>query len=329
MTLSLPSWGAFLRRSIASLPLMLLLITQSGCRPACDKMEPQIACPLPSCRIASLPSAFPNLTSEEKQQEWSKELLIANVFAKECDFYRAITSYKRALILLPPSADTRRLQINYALLLCYYLGGKHQEALNIFETTDLSQANTDFPAFNNLLLIVYDCYLITKQEEKASCVLEIIRKFSPDSAEDLLLYQKLKEGDPIEASAIIDQHQDNAEMKKDFAFYEQFAKSPQKARLLNAILPGAGYYYVGQRKSAMTSFVINALFTAAAYQFFHRGYPAAGAITASLEAGWYLGGINGAGIEAEEFNTRLYEGVSKKILAEQFCFPVLMFETSF
>ena len=193
----------------------------------------------------------------------------------------------------------------------------------------MSQVNPDFPAFNNLLLIVFDCYLQTQHEDKAECLLEIIRKFSPETADDLSLYQNLKSGEIESSRCLISQHRESEAMEKDFAFYDQFAKSPRKARILNAVLPGAGYYYVGQRRSAMTSFIINVLFTAAAYQFFRNGYPAAGAITASIEAGWYLGGINGAGLEAHEFNTRLYEGISRKILTDNACFPVLMFETSF
>lgn len=306
-----------------------LAITQAGCGPACSKMEPTIVCPLPTYRVQTQPSAFPPLTSQEREQEWAKELIIGDTFARESDFYRAITSYKRALILLPQCCSERHLQLDYDLILCYYLGGKYQEAINLFEESDLSQANPDFPAFNHLLLIVYDCYFQTHQEDKASCLLEIIRKFSPESANDLQLYQTLKEGNIEEARCLIAEHRDSEEMMQNFAFYDQFAKSPKKARILNAILPGAGYYYVGQRRSAMTSFIINALFTAAAFQFFRNGYPAAGAITASIEAGWYLGGINGAGIEAQEFNTRLYEGISRKILSDSYCFPILMFDTSF
>jgi len=318
------------KNSVISLFLIAgLALTQVGCQPACQKMEPVITCPLPVHRLSTLPSAFSPLSAEEREQEWAKELMIGDVFAKECDFYRAITCYKRALILLPTAAIKRRLQLDYDLVLCYYLGGKYQESINIFEASDLSQANSDFPAFNHLLLIVYDCYLQTHQEEKGDCVLEIIRKFSPESAADLFLYQTLKEGEMEKGRCLIAQHQGGEEMERDFAFYDQFSKSPKKARLLNALLPGAGYYYVGQRRSAITSFIINALFTAAAYQFFRHGYPAAGLITSSLEAGWYLGGINGAGIEAQEFNTRLYEGISRKALTEHFCFPVLMFETSF
>lgn len=312
-------------------PLLIvgLALTQVSCQPVCQKMEPTIVCQVPTYRLSTLPSSFPTLSPMEQQQEWGKELLIGDVFAKESDFYRAITSYKRALILLPPSEVARRLQLNYDIVLCYYLGGKHQEVINTFEASELSQANPDFPAFNNLLLIVYDSYLQTKQEDKAECVLEVIRKFSPETADDLLLYQNLKQGNIEIARCLMSQHRDAEAMEMDFAFYDQFAKSPKKARVLNAILPGAGYYYVGQRRSAMTSFIINALFTAAAYQFFRHGYPAAGAITTSLELGWYIGGINGAGIEAREFNTRLYEGISRKILNEHAGFPVLMFETSF
>lgn len=309
--------------------MMGLALTNVGCQPICQKIEPVLSCPIPSYRINNLPSAFPSLSPEESQQEWAKELLMGDVFAKECDFYRAITCFKRALILLPSNEIERRLQLDYDLILCYYLGGKYQEAINIFEESELSQATASFPAFNNLLLIIYDCYLQTKQEDKAGCALEVIRKFSPETSHDLLLYQNLKSGEIEVSRCLMSQHRDAEDMKMNFAFYDQFAKSPRTARTLNALLPGAGYYYVGQHRSALTSFIINALFTAAAYQFYHRGYYAAGTITASLEMGWYLGGINGAGIEAQEFNTRLYEGVSRKILTEHDCFPVLMFETSF
>lgn len=269
------------------------------------------------------------LSSEEKQRAWGKEILIGDTFAREADFYRAITCYKRALILLPTHENERRLQIDYDIMLCYYLGGKYGDVIQIFEESDLSQANPDFPAFKHLVIIVYDSYLQIKQEEKAACALEVIRKFSTETAEDLLLYQKLKEGKLDEVRCLISEHRKSEQMAVEFAFYDQFAKSPKKARTLNALLPGAGYYYLGQRRSAMTSFIINALFTAAAYQFFRNGYYAAGAFTTSLEMGWYIGGINGAGIEAQQFNTRLFEGVGRKILNENDGFPILMFETSF
>lgn len=301
----------------------------TGCQPACRKMDPIIVHTPQSCEINLLPSAFPPLSLEERQQEWAKELIIGDVFARDLDLYRAITSYKRALILLPSDRLDRKIQIDYNLILAYYLGQKYQESVNIFEASELAVANPLFPAFNNLLLILYDCYLQLGQEDKTERIFELIEKFSPETAQDLAIYTALKTGNTACIQEAIQGHRNQAQVEESLALYDTLAKSPKKARTLNAILPGAGYYYIGQRKSAWTSFVINTLFTAAAYQFFHRGYWAAGLITTSLEFGWYMGGINGAGLEAEEFNTHLYEGIGKKVLEENSLFPCLMFETTF
>ncbi len=319
--------------SFVSLLLILgLALAQVSCQPTYQKIEPKIDPPLALTvhHLQTLPSAFPPISAAERKEEWAKELLIGEAFAKEWDLYRAITCYKRALVLLPPQERERRLQLDYDLILCYYLGNKYQEALNLFEASDLSQADPRFPAFHDLLLLVYDCYLQTDQEKKAAGLFYIIQQFSQEEeSENILLYQTLKKGEIQEVHDFLARYSRGESLAGEFAAYGRFAKSPEKARFLNAVLPGAGYYYVGQKKSALTSFIINALFTAAAYQFFRNGYPAVGLITASLEMGWYVGGINGAGIEAAEFNHRLYEGVSRKMLTEQKAFPMLMFKMSF
>ncbi len=306
--------------------LALLMLSSCSLK---TKFEPRITYIPPTTRISDLPSAFQPLTEEERTQDWGKELILGNAFAEEWDLYRAITCYKRALILLPCDNIDRKLQIEYDLILAYYLGQKYQEAINIFEAGSISNANADFPAFSNLAILLYDCYLQIKQEEKATCVYQIIEKASPETAQDLALYTDIKAGDIAAVQVDIDCHPKRECLQADFDNYYEFAKSPKKARLYNAILPGLGYYYVGQKRAAVTSFLINALFTAAAYQFFHKGYIAAGAITASIEYGWYYGGINGAGIAANEFNQSLFEGTGKKILSDNNCFPVLIFETSF
>lgn len=306
-----------------------LISCLASCQPTYQRMEPVIVYPESTSEVSELPSPFPPLTEEELNEDWGKELSIADTFARELDLYRAITCYKRALILLPEEAIERELQIKYDLILCYYLGQKYQEAVNLFEESELTNINPLFPAFSNLLLILYDSYSQLRQEDKANQVWQLIDKCSPETATDLTLYSIIKKGELAQVEEAISSHRNQEKMQETLAVYYQHAKSPKKARTLNAILPGAGYYYIGQKKSALTSFLINTLFTAAAYQFFDRGYWAAGLITTSLELGWYLGGINGAGLEAEEFNTHLYEGAGKKILIDNALFPILMFETSF
>ena len=91
-------------------------------------------------------------------------------------------------------------------------------------------------------------------------------------------YQMLVEGD-LEGM----QNQTQNPALQNFAHqYLSNNKSIQKARLLNAVLPGSGYYYVGQKQSALTSFLLNVLFSTAAYQFFDNGQYAAGIIMSSF-----------------------------------------------
>ena len=94
-------------------------------------------------------------------------------------------------------------------------------------------------------------------------------------------------------------------------------------------MPGSGYLYLGQKKSALTSFLLNGLFIYAAYEFFHHGYTAAGIITTSFEAGWYFGGIYGAGEEAKFYNERIYNEEACTLMQTKKIFPFFMLKYSF
>lgn len=311
--------------------LLGLLLTLSSCVTSASKdiLQPKITYSADPYKIQSLPSAFSPLSEEEKAEGWSKEYILGHAFAKEMDLYRAITCYKSALILLPEDRIERRLELTYDIMLSYYLGNKYQDVVNTFETSELTHVNPLFPAFNNLLLILYDSYRETDQCDKAETLYETIGKCSPETGEDLALYDAVLEGDLTSTQTIACSHRDSVEIQPFIDAYYTNALKPSKARFLNAVLPGAGYYYVGQKKAALTSFIINALFTAATVQLFCNHYYAAGAIVGSMELGWYYGGINGAGIEAQEYNNQLFHGAGKRMLCERKIFPVLMFQTAF
>lgn len=307
------------------LALICGLFTACCCKESCE-IEPCVTFSTPLHVIESLPSAFPDLTDEELKEDWAKELLIGNKFARENDLYRAITAYKRALILVPSHHIYRRQQIEYDIILSYYLGGKYQEAVEAFEVSSLVTISSQFLAFDNLLQILYDSYTNAGQFAKAEKVLELIQKVRPETSLKLQLAQNVLNADfyRLENACY-----SNEGLTQFLAAYEDNAKSVRKAKTLNALLPGAGYYYIGQKNTAMTAFLVNSLFIAAAYYFFDQGNWGAGAITTSLEMGWYLGGINGAGLGAKEFNERLYEGLAKDYMIREHLFPVLTFQTSF
>jgi tetratricopeptide (TPR) repeat protein len=321
-----PSSGAYFSK------ILILLVSCGflwGCHPKSCLLEPQLTYVPQKKLIESLPSAFERLTPEEARQDWGKELRIALVFAIDMDFYRAITAFKRALVLLPPKYADRRKQIEFSIVQCYYLGNKYQEALDFFDNSSLVSVTSAFPAYPELRLILYDCYQHTDQEDKAVFIRSLIEQTNPETIQELDLSEAFREGDLDQVLELSAEHPDRDNIQQFLCEYELAAKSVKKAQMLNAVLPGAGYYYIGQTNSAMTSFMINALFIWAAWHFFERGDIAAGIITTSLETGWYFGGINGAGLGAKEYNQRLYETNVKEIMIRDRLFPVLMIGKTF
>lgn len=309
--------------------ILMAALLLTGCHPKSLVLEPGIIYFPQERQFRMLPSDFPELSKEELKEDWGKELKIAIRFARELDLYRAITSYKRAFFLLPNDKTDRRLQIEYSIILCYYLGHKYDEAVNAFEDSHLSQVSTTFPAFRDLVIILYDSYKEKEENEKAEAIFNLLEKGSPDTARNLEMYEAVKEGDITEVCILADAYPHGEAVKNFLSCYCTQAKSVRTAQMLNAILPGAGYYYVGQKNSALTSFMINASFIAASWYFFDHGNYGAAIITSSLELGWYVGGINGSGLAVKEWNQYIYRENGKELLIEIGLFPVLMLGASF
>lgn len=310
---------------IACGSIFLSVLVLSGCQTNSCQIEPQIVYAPPRQFVESLPSAFPPLSVKEYRQDWGKELIIANAFARELDLYRAITSYKRALILLPGNLIERRQEIEYGIVLSYYLGQKYQDVVETFEHGVLCNATDTFPAYDDLLIILYDSYHQLGKEERASKFLNGLDHGDNDLVSRLQLSEAVQKADFCTLTS-----PPFAETADAFMMtYNSQAKSVSKAQTLNAVIPGAGYFYVGQKQTAFTSLMINALFIAAAYHFFEHGNIAGGIIVSSLEFGWYFGGINGAGLAAKEYNERLYDCTAKEFMLQRKLFPVLMLNYAF
>lgn len=308
-------------KSIIHNTLFLWILLLTGCVVNSGPFEPKIGYAA-SCRnVEQLTSAFPPLVEQDRQEDWGKELYLGLEFAAEFDLYRAITCYKRALYLAPPS---HLFEIEYHLVEAYYLGGKYQEVVETYEASHLGEVPLTFTPLKELLLMLYDSYQKMGQCAKAERIQLFLQSIDAPLAENVATYQAVVDADFSQFADF-----ENEELDSLASCYCSRAKSTRTAQTLNALLPGAGYFYVGQSKTALTSFVINALFTWAAYQFFDHGYTAAGIITTSMEMGWYLGGINGAGIAAREWNERLYESQGKEFLMCQGLFPILMFTYAF
>lgn len=309
--------------------LFVFLAVVCSCQRVPDKIEPTMSYAVQDRYLLSLPSPFILLSEEEKAQDWGKEMQIGFGFAHQLDLYQAITAFKRAEFLIPPSETERFLELQYEILLCYYIGKKWKDVIYTFDHTPLRHVNDSFPALHDLLLIMYEAYNQEKMEEKANWTLRLIHQYYPEEAQKLYLSNALTKGDLPTVEAIADGPPPQAYLQDFLAKYEVQKKSAGKAQLFNALLPGAGYLYLGQKQSAATAFFLNGLFIAASAYCFDQGNIAAGIIFTSFEAGWYFGGIYGGGLEAKAYNERLYETMATPMMNRERLFPALMLNYAF
>lgn len=301
----------------------------SSCSSKAARFEPSPAIEITRQDIERRPTAFPPLSECERQTDWGKELFIAHAFARELDLYRAITFYKRAWLLIPRAETSRLYEIEFCIIESYWFGKKYCEAIQFFESSYLAGVQGDFPSFRELLILLYECYSELGECDKADKILQLIEKKECNLSLALKLSDALRIGDlGLAESLAIDTKYANTIYSFGDSIRREW-KSPRRAQIYNAVLPGLGYWYVGQKKSAATSFVINALFIGASYYFFESGNWPMGLITASLETGWYFGGINGAGLEAKEYNESFYNHTGRAMMTSLDLFPILMLETSF
>jgi TM2 domain-containing membrane protein YozV len=307
---------------------VFLVVATHSCYRVPENIEPKIDYAIQDRYLLDLPSPFPPLTAEEWQQDWAKEYRIAMGFAHQLDLYQAITAFKRAEFLVPPESRSRKLEIDYEILLCYYLGRKYPDVIDTFEHTDLHFVDPSFPAFHDLLVILYDSYNQANEPKKAAQTLDYIRAYYPETAEKLALSSSLQKADLPEIKAYAAKSE-YAYLNDLLSAYEKDKKSITKAQTLNAIVPGAGYLYLGQKQSALTALLLNGLFIGATYYFFHHGNVPAGVIFASFEAGWYFGGIYGAGEEAKFYNERVYERYATPMMNQKGLFPGFMIQYAF
>ncbi len=273
---------------------------------------------------------FLPLTIEEQGSDWGKEYRIGLAFAADFDLYRAITEFKRALCLIPEVRRERRLELEYLVALAYFLGQKYVEVVYAVESTELLTVDGSFPAWRDLLVILYESYNQLGRPGHAEHILKLLEVEDPAAMQKLTLLSAVRQADfdtlCLDAEKFPEQY---GYLNNIVTGYRLGAKSVRKAQVLNAVLPGAGYWYVGLKQTAVTALLINTLFIAAGAKLIADGHTAAGAIVLSLEGGWYFGGIAGAGFAAKSYNEKLYCDFAGKITQREEYFPSMMLRYTF
>ncbi|MBS0623317.1 MAG: tetratricopeptide repeat protein [Verrucomicrobia bacterium] len=316
-----------------SLTLLVSVLYLASCTRVPSKLEPIVKapkhpkeimrekrCELPVPKGFSV-SPFEPMKEEEKQTDWGKEYFLGLAFAADFDLYRAITEFKKALFFNPP--EERALEIEYAIVLSYFLGRKYTEVAYIAETTHLGKVSNYFPAFHDLVVMLYESYWQLGLYDHANNLLTMLDECD---AEKLLFLSAVLDADFEGLTAY---SEDKPYLRNMIEGYEKHAKSIKTAQCLNAVLPGAGYWYIGQKQTAVTALLVNSLFIGAASYFFVDGNIPAGVITLSLESGWYFGGIYGAGLATRTYNEKIYQHYAEQIGQKEQYYPLMMLKYTF
>ena len=173
---------------------ILILLLVSSCYRVPDRIDPRVSYQIQDQYFESLHGAFPPLDPSEKASDWGKEYTIGRAFVDQLDLYRAVSTFKRADILVPPDSS-RKLEIQYDIVLCFFLGKRYDEAIEEFERTALAHVDKSFPAYHDLLLILYECYREMEDFDKEQRILEIIQNTFPATGEKLKVSSALRTGD--------------------------------------------------------------------------------------------------------------------------------------
>lgn len=196
------------------------------------------------------------------------------------------------------------------------------------DTFELGRIASDPTPKRSLSEILAGAYHKSKQEIDAATV-HLISNAQNGTKEDYILSERLDPALMEQVNYLSNYAASQDSLDHVLTSYKKYKKSPKTAQLLNALVPGSGYLYLGQKQTAITSFMINSLFFwSSVYLFKHNNIPA-GILTSSFEMGWYIGGIQGAEKAATLYNERLYERYAHNHLRDNKLYPILMLSYGF
>ena len=255
------------------------------------------------------------------------QLRVADAFMQEHEYYRAITEYKRFLILFPESSRG-----DYALFqtgTAYFRGGDNDGAAKNFSALREKYPQSLF-AGEACFLEAMSYWKKKEYEKSGNLFLELVQAY-PDvsrapAAMAAAALTELDRGNTEAAGALLHRfvatypdHPKIERVGEAISLLEGYADLPQKsmmlASIMSAVLPGAGYAYAGDYGTAFMSFVVNGAFIAGAWTAFAQELYAVGALVAGVGVPFYAGNIYGSALAVKKWNYAVKQEARDRIYA--------------
>ncbi len=253
------------------------------------------------------------------------QLKMADAFMEEGEYYRAITEYKKFLILFPDSEKTD--YVMYRIGIAYYSGEEYESSLHSF-----SSLRENFPISQYIPISSYYeglSYWKLKRYENARTSFESLANSYPNSeiAPSAIIagsLVSLEDGDIISSlhglEKLVSQypeHSRSENAKEAIKLLEQYQDLPEKSQtlagIMSAVIPGSGYIYAEHYGDGVTAFLINALFIAGTITALNQENYAVAVIAGGIGLPFYVGNIYGSANAAKKWNLGVRKEVHNKI----------------
>jgi tetratricopeptide (TPR) repeat protein len=234
-------------------------------------------------------------------------------FMAEGEYYRAITEYKKFLMLFPNSPQTPKALFQIGM--AYYQGEEYLEATRAFARARQSYSADYFVraafhegvSYANLgrhqeAISAFErakAYDITHPTAANALLGQALATFDlgnvAGSRRELLQFLEHYTGDPRTAG-----------VKKSLAELDRYEERPRKSRLLagtmSAVIPGSGQMYAERYRDGLMAFTVNSLFIAGTVVALNEENYALAAIAGGVGLPFYIGNIYGAANAANKYN---------------------------
>jgi outer membrane protein assembly factor BamD (BamD/ComL family)/TM2 domain-containing membrane protein YozV len=253
------------------------------------------------------------------------QMQFGDAFLAEGEYYRAVTEYKKYLILFPDGrqADAALFKAGMAS----YRGMEYEAAAETF-----ASVRARFPASSHAAESAYYegvCYARLNRFDKSAPAFETAATYKPVSgfAPRARLGRALVEfdrGDPTGTRQGLnrfltdfpgDPRTGNVRAALSLLPQEDELprKSPVIAGILSALVPGSGHMYAGHYGDGATAFLLNGLFIAGTVVAIQQENYAVAGVVGVIGLPFYIGNIYGASNAATKWNLGVRKGLRDRL----------------
>jgi tetratricopeptide (TPR) repeat protein len=242
------------------------------------------------------------------------QLKLADAFLSQGEYYRAVTEYKKFLILFPGSPKG-----DYALFsmgMAYFNGQEYNHAVEAFASVVQKYRNSGSAPGAGYYEGV--SYVKLNMPDMAGRAFDRVVELYPSSGfapmaiigKSLLLFDERDTPDSRNAlKQYLVNYPNNAKrenVREAIRLLDQTGELPQKSPLLagvmSAVIPGSGQIYAGHYGDGITSFFLNGLFIAGTVVAIKQENYAVAGVVGVIGLPFYAGNIYGAANAAKKWN---------------------------